>query len=157
MSANETQVGGSHYQSSTQHWDVVIKLYGPGYLIGNATKYVTRWRKKNGVQDLKKALHYVDKLIEYFRCSPKDNIHAQLCCLGLPGLSDASLIEFASANNLSQMEERVCGLLFSNFKMSDLLEARTIIMSLIEQVPQPVEISSGMSNPRGFDPAVDTK
>jgi hypothetical protein len=27
-------------------------------------KYVTRWREKNGVQDLEKARHYLDLLIE---------------------------------------------------------------------------------------------
>ena len=56
------QEGGDHYQSIYQHWDWVIDAE-IGYLAGNATKYIARWRKKNGVDDLKKALSYVDKMI----------------------------------------------------------------------------------------------
>jgi hypothetical protein len=63
MSANETQVGGNHYQSSMQHWDVV-STHNVGYLEGCASKYVSRWRKKNGLQDLQKAVHFTTKLRE---------------------------------------------------------------------------------------------
>ncbi len=63
MSANEKQVGGDHYRSSLQHWDIVAQ-HGIGYLEGNATKYVTRWRKKNGIADLEKAAHYIEKMLE---------------------------------------------------------------------------------------------
>lgn len=31
---------------------------------GNAIKYLWRWKQKNGVEDLKKALWYIDRLIE---------------------------------------------------------------------------------------------
>ena len=30
----------------------------------NIVKYITRWRDKGGVDDLRKARHYLDKLIE---------------------------------------------------------------------------------------------
>ena len=66
MSANETQVAGSHYQTEYQHWDAVLDILENRYLEGQVTKYVTRWRKKNGVEDLRKALHFLDKLIEAF-------------------------------------------------------------------------------------------
>ena len=55
------QVGGGHYESDYQHWDL-ISYHGVGYLEGCATKYIVRWRKKDGVEDLKKALHYTKKL-----------------------------------------------------------------------------------------------
>jgi hypothetical protein len=42
----------------------VILDWQLGYLDGNAVKYLSRWRHKGGVQDLKKARHYIDKLIE---------------------------------------------------------------------------------------------
>jgi hypothetical protein len=63
MSANETQVGGDHYKMAYETWDV-IHAWGLGYFDGNAVKYLSRWRKKGGVQDLKKAAHYIQKLIE---------------------------------------------------------------------------------------------
>ena len=62
--ANDTQVGGDHYRSPIQHWDYVLANEIP-YMEAQIIKYVTRWRKKNGVQDLHKARHFLDKLIEY--------------------------------------------------------------------------------------------
>ena len=65
MSANERQVGGDHYkQGGEEHWDRVWRLYGRGYFVGCITKYVERYHLKNGVQDLEKAKHFLEKLIE---------------------------------------------------------------------------------------------
>ncbi len=63
MSANSRQVGGSHYQKPIQHWDFVASN-DYGYLEGQVTKYLFRWRDKNGMQDLQKAAHFLQKLIE---------------------------------------------------------------------------------------------
>lgn len=57
------QVGGDHYQSSIQPIDY-IKANSLGFFEGNAIKYITRWRKKGGVEDLRKARHYIDMLIQ---------------------------------------------------------------------------------------------
>ena len=62
--ANDTQVAGNHYkQFRIEPWDAIID-WNLGYLDGNAVKYLSRWRHKNGIEDLKKARHYIDKLIE---------------------------------------------------------------------------------------------
>ena len=63
MTANNRQIGGEHYRSAMQHWDLVYAA-DLNYYEGNATKYLARHRKKNGRQDLEKAIHYIDKLIE---------------------------------------------------------------------------------------------
>jgi hypothetical protein len=64
MSANDRQVGGEHYKTGgLQHWDIVL-MFGLGYFEGQITKYLFRWRKKNGIEDLLKARHFLDKLIE---------------------------------------------------------------------------------------------
>jgi hypothetical protein len=55
------QVGGDHYKAEYQHWDWVVE-FNIGYLEGNATKYMSRWRKKNGLQDLQKCRSYVEKI-----------------------------------------------------------------------------------------------
>jgi Protein of unknwon function (DUF3310) len=61
---NSRQVGGDHYKGkSVQPWDF-IAANGLGFFEGNVVKYVTRWKDKGGVQDLHKARHYLDKLIE---------------------------------------------------------------------------------------------
>lgn len=61
--ANSIQHGGIHYRLEYQHWDWATDV-GMHYLIGCATKYITRWRKKNGVEDLNKAIHYLQKAQE---------------------------------------------------------------------------------------------
>ncbi len=64
MSANQHQVGGSHYAlKAIQPWDYIV-TNNLGYLEGNVVKYVSRWRQKGGVDDLRKAAHYLEKLIE---------------------------------------------------------------------------------------------
>ncbi len=64
VNANDVQHGGSHYKvKSIQPWDY-IEANGIGFLDGNAIKYLTRWKDKGGIEDLKKARHYIDKLIE---------------------------------------------------------------------------------------------
>jgi Protein of unknwon function (DUF3310) len=68
MKANERQVGGSHYQiGGEQHWDRQWRLHGAGYFVGCITKYVERYQDKNGIQDLEKAKHFLEKLIELER------------------------------------------------------------------------------------------
>lgn len=61
--ANKRQVAGAHYSGTLQHWDLVSTLNIP-YFPAQITRYMARWRKKNGVEDLEKALHYMDKYIE---------------------------------------------------------------------------------------------
>lgn len=62
--ANDRQEGGDHYKRrAIEPWDYVV-ANGLGFLEGNAIKYLTRFRLKNGLEDLKKARHYLDKLIE---------------------------------------------------------------------------------------------
>ena len=62
--ANNKQVGGAHYKTKDiQPWDA-IHTWGLGFFSGNVVKYVARHREKNGIEDLKKARHYLDKLIE---------------------------------------------------------------------------------------------
>lgn len=63
MDVNEIQIGGTHYKREYQHWDWVcdIELH---YLLGCSTKYISRWKEKNGLQDLRKSLHYIAKFEE---------------------------------------------------------------------------------------------
>lgn len=64
LSVNERQIGGNHYQKlDPAPWDVVI-AWNLGYLEGTALKYIARWRDKGGVNDIKKAIHFLEKLVE---------------------------------------------------------------------------------------------
>ena len=62
--ANARQVGGSHYTKlAIQPWDYVA-ANGLGFFEGNAITYLTRHKSKGGVDDLRKAVHFIEKLIE---------------------------------------------------------------------------------------------
>ena len=64
--ATERQVGGDHYKrapSNMQPWDI-IDAWGLDFYAGNVVKYVLRHQHKAGVEDLRKARHYLDKMIE---------------------------------------------------------------------------------------------
>lgn len=70
MEANDKQVGGSHYQEmACQHWDYVLHNDLP-YLEAQITRYLGRWKLKNGLEDLEKAEHYLTKLIEWEKARP---------------------------------------------------------------------------------------
>jgi hypothetical protein len=63
--ANDTQIAGNHYKqfAGCEPWDV-ITAWGLGYLDGTALKYIARWRHKGGIEDLRKAMHFLQKTIE---------------------------------------------------------------------------------------------
>lgn len=70
MSANDTQVGGDHYKSLGQYqpWDVLRHWLTPeeyrGWMKGNAIVYLAREKQKGGDQDIGKAAHHLQKLLE---------------------------------------------------------------------------------------------
>ena len=64
MSANDKQVGGSHYMSKGIQPIEYILANQLEFCEGNIVKYATRWKDKGGVEDLRKIKHYCDFLIE---------------------------------------------------------------------------------------------
>lgn len=60
----DLQEGGNHYKDLTIQPVEFIHANKIGYLEGNVIKYVVRHRKKNGKEDLLKAKHYIDLLIQ---------------------------------------------------------------------------------------------
>lgn len=70
MTIRSVQVGGTHYKTkTTQPWDAMQAWMSAeqfeGYLRGNVIKYMARYKDKGGLEDLKKALHYLEKLISF--------------------------------------------------------------------------------------------
>ena len=64
MSALNTQIGGSHYKDLPIQPVEFIERNNLGFCAGNVIKYVCRYKNKNGIEDLKKAKHYLELLIE---------------------------------------------------------------------------------------------
>lgn len=70
--ANELQFGGSHYKDmAIEPWDFITANKLP-FLEGCIIKYVARWKVKGGMEDLRKARHFLDKLIETEEPKPQE-------------------------------------------------------------------------------------
>lgn len=63
MNQFEEQVGGSHYNSKNIQPIEYILANGLDFCEGNVVKYISRWKDKNGVEDLEKCKQYIDFLI----------------------------------------------------------------------------------------------
>lgn len=64
MSATSTQVGGTHYKDMPIQPIEFITKNKLGYIEGCILKYICRHRAKNGREDLEKAKHYIEMLME---------------------------------------------------------------------------------------------
>ena len=64
MKALKNQVGGEHYKDCAIQPIEFIYFNNIPFLEANVIKYIVRWKEKNGVQDLEKAKHYIDLLID---------------------------------------------------------------------------------------------
>jgi hypothetical protein len=62
--ARQTQVGGDHYSKMKIQPIDFITQNQLTFIQGNIIKYICRYKDKNGLQDLKKAQHYLNMLLE---------------------------------------------------------------------------------------------
>lgn len=59
------QIGGNHYKGTIEPWEAML-AWGLDPWACNVLKYVQRHRKKNGKEDLEKALHYLEFMISNY-------------------------------------------------------------------------------------------
>jgi hypothetical protein len=158
LSANLRQVGGEHYKTASglQHWDVV-EDYGIGYLEGIITGYLCRWKEKAGVQDLKKASHCLEKLIEI----ASRRGHKQRRPRGEVPTHIIERFVQDYRRSLGRYEAQCCVVMFTWRTVHQLGEALEILQRAIKQAeadgwedkpkrrPSP---ASGQANPFGYDP-----
>lgn len=64
MSALNKQIGGQHYVDTSIQPIEYIHANNLPFIEGAVVKYVSRWRMKGGQEDLKKAIHLLEILIE---------------------------------------------------------------------------------------------
>ena len=144
---NSRQVGGAHYKNELQHWDFVEE-WGLGYLECVATKYICRWRDKDGLKDLEKAAHYVDKLIELATHNGRKprGVASHDACK-----------QFAHLQGLDEKEFVVLANLCRWSTIGSLQLARRVILEIIEdeqmsRIECPGFISpTAMESPFGFE------
>jgi len=127
MNANSRQVAGTHYQvpkGGIGHWDYCIGASVPN-LEYNASKYVTRWRKKNGVQDLEKALHIVEKRIE--------SVQQGVGILRSVNRKDGMFNRFIEDNKIVHRDRCIIDLIMHWKRIDQLYEAHAQLKEIIEK------------------------
>lgn len=124
---NEVQVGGDHYKGvAFQPWDWARSHSGDvglGYYEVSAISYIARFRKKGGIQDLEKVLHYVDKMLYCFKLGQYGN------------KSSPSLLrirEFNKQNVCDRFQSEAITLLCLWRNEAELLEVKKIVEELIQ-------------------------
>ena len=65
-SAKSKQVGGNHYKTLKIQPGVYIRENNLGWYEGNVVKYVSRHKDKNGLEDINKAIHYLEMIKEEY-------------------------------------------------------------------------------------------
>lgn len=123
--ANEIQVGGTHYRTPFQHWDLAAELR-LGYFEGQVSKYVTRHRSKKGLEDAQKAGHFTQKMIELNSAGVLMPQHKFITA--------GRLAEYVEANRLTPQEHRVLNTLLCWGHAPDLRLLADQIAVLIKEV-----------------------
>ena len=72
-----SQAGSTHYVTkSIQPWTAMESWMSPeefeGFLRGNVIKYIARYKDKDGIKDIFKAKHYLEKLLECLETRKQD-------------------------------------------------------------------------------------
>jgi hypothetical protein len=104
VSSNDTQVGGTHYQTAYAAWDFAYDALGGDGCLLAVNKYLVRWRKKNGLEDLKKARHYLTKFRELV-----EQGRAELPRRLSPEAATSLLSFYTEVNDMDRLEEAVLG------------------------------------------------
>lgn len=127
-SANDRQVGGSHYATGSgyQHWDAMADMFGAAWFIGCATKYASRHAKKNGLQDLQKADHYLEKLEELARTR-----EGLFTLMPEADAAFAIALDFCNANEVPEYDRAFLFTCFCIASEDNVKEAREVLGDLV--------------------------
>lgn len=153
------QHGGDHYKEggAMQHWNMLLLVgFGWEYYIGAASKYAARYAKKRGAEDVQKAIHFVDKLLDAieraqvpaaFRTTQgfRMNLDAHPAVYNLTVNIEQLCQQFFEANGItSEYAQAAIQRLFEARVADDLRDARASLVALHDEVtghvePAPVE------------------
>lgn len=153
------QHGGDHYKQggAMQHWNMLLMVgFGWEYYIAAASKYAARYMKKSGAQDVQKAIHFVDKLMDaieraqvpaVFRTTQgfRMNLDAHPAVYNLTVNIEQLCQQFFEANGItSEYAQAAIQRLFEARTADDLQGARASLVALHDEVtghvePTPVE------------------
>lgn len=105
MKATETQIGGNHYKSMKMQPVELFALTRCTAFQANIWKYITRYKQKNGKQDIEKAMHYAQLALE-LNCNGSLDITsrrhiAEFCCINELPSAISTIITYAAGDNYS--------------------------------------------------------
>jgi len=129
MSANDRQVGGSHYKGGYEHWDFVTNV-GMSYLGAQVCKYLKRWRDKNGREDVEKAGHFLDKMIEVSPILIMQKLNIPIDYI------NGELNSYLHINGIKGEEAAVTSILATWSSKGHLQMAKCYIETLVMKIPQ---------------------
>jgi len=130
--ANDIQHGGNHYKraGAIQHWDLCGK-YKVGYFESAASKYVSRHDQKNGLQDLQKASHYIEKRLELAKQFPETHSGPE------GSVPIGEVLDWCDSLELNTPEDIICIALLSWGQLFDLEIALVVLEDLkLERYPE---------------------
>ena len=126
--ATDVQVGGDHYKGVKYQHVEFARDNRLGHMEGHITKYVTRYKKKNGIQDLEKALHFTQLLYQFLTSG--DYTVCMRCHHKM-----VNFTEFATANALGVIEGRIIAAVVTHDGVSNRLhDVMNDIKTLIEKL-----------------------
>jgi hypothetical protein len=133
---NSRQVGGNHYKSNSQHWDFADTRW-PGYLEATATKYIIRARRKGNLQqDLEKAVHYLEKLVERIAGGYRQPLHDD--CPWANAHLPCPIEKLAKDNDLTIEETSAIGMICSWETVERVEEVIGIIKGIMAEYASPI-------------------
>lgn len=153
---NEYQIAGDHYRRANpeyQHWDLVAD-FNMNYYTGCLTKYVARWREKEGVKDLQKAVHYCEKLISLY----SQQRGAYVWPLRLAPAPDQRMYSWCDGQRLTYFEQQIIELAVCYTDAADLDQLHTWLKKLVElasSTGQPTGSSTGSAAGGPANPAAN--
>lgn len=124
-----------HYAGEKECIDVMLETQGEeavkGFCVCNAIKYLYRHRQKGGVEDVKKAVWYLNKYIEL--CESKESFLAQCFTKEAMGVTDDKSGEKPGENQLSQLAKDLVQYgIIGHKKALDVLNERAALDELHE-------------------------
>lgn len=113
------QVGGTHYQTHGIQLIEFIERNGFPFSLGCAIKYVARWRLKGGVQDLEKAIHYLEFAEEFgTEWKPK--------AIGVP------FADFIRSNSIPDQEEAILNMIWYGWYLDAIASLKALVAGQAE-------------------------
>lgn len=119
MKAIETQIGGGHYKNMKMQPVELFALTRCTAFQANIWKYVTRYKHKNGKEDIKKAMHYAQLALELNCDGNLDAVSkycvATFCCANKLSSAVSAIITYAADDRYTCVIEACKGLIAKEY------------------------------------------